>query len=118
MLILHLRQERDRLLAIPQLHKKTAAGERDTQIALTETADQVEGLARRPRTAQLQRVLRYPPLHRRPHLGRRTEEAVRGHQAPNALMGTAEVIGLDEESDPPLAVLEVRKDGPRQELLP
>src|SRR5205814_5929976 len=34
------------------------------------------------------------------------------------LMRAAEVVGLDEEADPPLAVLEVREDRPREKLLP
>jgi hypothetical protein len=33
-------------------------------------------------------------------------------------MRTAEVVGLDEERNPPLAILEIREDRPREKLLP
>jgi hypothetical protein len=49
LLILHLRHQRDRLLAIPELHEEAATGERDRKIALPEPAHQVEGLPRRAR---------------------------------------------------------------------
>jgi hypothetical protein len=57
-------------------------------------------------------------LDRVPDLRCRPEEAVRGHCAPDALVRSAEVVGLDEEADPALAVVEVREDRPRQKLLP
>jgi hypothetical protein len=118
LLILHLRHQWDRLLAIPELHEETATGERDRQIALTEPPYQVEGLPRRPRAGELKGIRRHAPLHRRPYLRRGAEEAVRRHQTPDPLMGTAEVVGLDEKTHPSLAVLEVREDRPREQLLP
>jgi hypothetical protein len=60
----------------------------------------------------------YPLLDGRSHLGRGPEESVRGHRPRDALVRPPEVVGLDEERDPPLAVLEVREDRPREKLLP
>ncbi len=103
---------------IPQLHEEASPGEGDAEIALPETAHQVEGLPRRTRARQGKRVVRHSALHCRPDLRRGTEESVRGHKPPDALMRTAEVVGLDVETHTPLAVLEIREDRPRQELLP
>jgi hypothetical protein len=103
---------------IPEFHEEASPGEGDAEIALPETADQVEGLPRRSRTAERERVLRHPPFHRRPDLRRRTEETVRRHEPRDPLVRAAEVVGLDVKAHTPLAVLEVREDGPREKLLP
>jgi hypothetical protein len=60
----------------------------------------------------------HPLFDGRPHLRRRPEETVRRHRPSDPLVRTPEVVGLHEECDPALAILEVRKDRPRQKLLP
>jgi hypothetical protein len=60
----------------------------------------------------------HPLLDGRPHLRRGPEEAVRRHRPPDPLVRTPEVVGLHEEPDPPLAILEVGKNRPREKLLP
>jgi hypothetical protein len=63
-------------------------------------------------------VLRDLAFHGLAHLGRSPEEAVCRHAARDPLVRPLEVIGLDEKSDPPLAVRKVRKHRARQKLVP
>jgi hypothetical protein len=83
-----------------------------------QTAHQIEGLSLRPLPGQGQRVVGHALLDGRPHLRRRPEETIRRHRATNALVRAAEVVGLDKQRDPTLAVVEVRKHRPREKLLP
>jgi hypothetical protein len=55
---------------------------------------------------------------RRSHLRRGPEEPVRGDGTSDPLVRTTEVVGLDEERDPPLAILEICEDGAREKFLP
>jgi hypothetical protein len=57
-------------------------------------------------------------LDRVPHLRCGPEEAIRRDHSADALVRTAEVVGLDKQRDAALAILEVRKDRPRDEFLP
>jgi hypothetical protein len=57
-------------------------------------------------------------LDRVPDLRSGPEESVRRHRTRNPLVRPTEVVGLHEERDPTLAILEVREDRPRQKLLP
>jgi hypothetical protein len=52
------------------------------------------------------------------HLWRRTEEPVGRNQARKPLVRPLEVVGVDVELQPPIEVLIVGKDGPREKLLP
>jgi hypothetical protein len=46
------------------------------------------------------------------------EEAVRRYHPPDALVRSAEVVGLHEQTHATLAVLEIREDGPREQFVP
>ena len=85
---------------------------------LTQTAHEVEGLSLRLLLRQRKRVVRHSLLDRLPHLRRGTEESIRRHRTPDPLVRTPEVVGLDEEGDAALAIVEVREDRPREKLLP
>jgi hypothetical protein len=85
---------------------------------LAQTAHQVEGLSLRLLLGQGQRVVGHSLFDRVPHLRRRPEESVRRHRSPDSLVRTTEVVGLYEERDPALAILEIRKDRPREKFLP
>ena len=108
----------DDLFQVPEPHRETGAREHHRKVVLPQTPDQVEGLSLRTLSRQSQRVGGHPFLDRIPHLRRRAEEAIGGDRSADALMWAAEVVGLDEKADPPLAVVEVREDGPRQEFFP
>ena len=66
----------------------------------------------------LQRVRSHVALDRLPHLRTRSKEAVRRHLPLQRLVRPLEVVGLDEELQPPQAIGKVCKDRPRQKLLP
>jgi hypothetical protein len=117
-LIVLLPAERNRLFHVPQPDHEPFPRERDGEVPLPETADQVEGLAPRLLLSQGKRVLGHALFDHRPHVWRRPEETVRGHHPRDPLVGTAEVVGLDEEGHAALAVFEVGKDRPREELVP
>jgi hypothetical protein len=106
------------LLEIPDPDQKPVSHQRDREILLAKPTHQVERLAPRLLVGQRQSVRCHPPLDRLPHLRGRSEEAVRGHQPLDALVRATEVVGLDVQIHPPLAVPKVRKYRPRQELLP
>jgi hypothetical protein len=110
--------ERDRLFHLSQPDHEPLAGEGNGEVPLSEAAHQVEGLSTRLLLGQSQGVFGHPLLDHRPHVRRGPEEAVRRHHPRDALVRTAEVVGLDEEAHPPLAILEIGKDRPRQELVP
>lgn len=108
----------DGLFLVPQLHGQRASARRDREIAITESPHQVEGLPRRLLLCQPQRIRRHVLFDCGAHLGRRAEEAVRGHQPAEGLVRALEVVGLHEEPYAPDAIVEVREDRPRQELVP
>lgn len=95
-----------------------AAARGDAQVSVSEPADEVEGLARRLLQRAAERVLLHHLLHRVAYLRRRAEEPVRRHQPADALVRTLKVVRVDEELQPPLAVLEVGEHGPGEELVP
>jgi hypothetical protein len=65
-----------------------------------------------------QRVLGDGRLDALPHLRCRAEEPIRRRQSLERLVRALEVVVLDKQPHPPLAVLEVRKDGLREKLFP
>jgi hypothetical protein len=117
-LIVLLPSERDRLFHFPQPHHQPFSGQGDGEVPLSEAAHQVEGLPPRLLLGQGQGVLGHALFDHRPHVRRRPEETIRGYGRLDALVRTAEVVGLDEEGHAPLAVLEVGENRPRQKLVP
>ena len=85
---------------------------------VSQLARQVEGLAQRLLHREPLRVLLHCRLHRGPHLRRGPEEAVCRDEAFDALMRPAEVVPVDEEAQPPDAVVEVGEHRPREEFVP
>jgi hypothetical protein len=116
--ILTLLRERDGRLFTADTHLQPRTAGADRQIAIPQPADQVERLTGRLLARQTQRVRRHRGFDRCAYGGRRTKEAIRRGQSLQPLMGTLEVVVLHEQPHPPLAVLEVRKHGARQKLLP
>jgi hypothetical protein len=68
--------------------------------------------------SQPQRVLCHRRLNRRAHRRGGTKEAVRRRHAFERLVRTLEVVMLYEQPHAALTILEVRKHGAREELLP
>lgn len=116
-MVLLLRQP-DGLFLVPHLHPQPVGPRRDREVPVPQPAHQVERLLQRLLLREPQRVRLHAPLHRRPHLRRAAEEAVRRHQAREPLVRPLEVVPVDEEPEPPRAVREVGEHRPRQELLP
>lgn len=83
-----------------------------------QTAHQIEGLSLRTLLGQGQSVVRHALLDGVPYLRRGPEESVGRHCSSDPLMWPPEVVGLDKQGDATLAILEVRKDRPREKLLP
>ncbi|HTD57753.1 MAG TPA: hypothetical protein VK672_02560, partial [Solirubrobacteraceae bacterium] len=67
---------------------------------------------------QPQRVGLHVLLDRRSHVRRRLEEAVRGREPLDTLVRALEIVGVDVEPQPPVAIGVVAEDRARQELLP
>jgi hypothetical protein len=103
---------------VVELHAQPSLRRRDRQLAIAELAHEVEGLSRRPLVRHAQRVVRDALLDRRAHLGCCAEESIRRHETLDALMGTMEVVRVDEEFDAPLTVGEVGEDGFGEKLIP
>lgn len=116
--IIHLLRKRYRRFFGPDPHLQTAASGRDREVPIAKAANEVKGLARRLLSCQAQRVLGHRRLDRRAHLRRRAEEAIGGRQPLHRLVRPLEVVVLNKQRRSPLAVLEVREHGPREELLP
>lgn len=94
------------------------AGRGDGQRAVSQLARQVEGLARRLLQRESHRVVGHRRFHRRAHLRCRAEVPVRGDEALNPLVWALEVVAVDEELQPSLAVLEVGEHRARKKLVP
>gem|GEM_PF-4177177 len=108
----------DGLCRVADLHGECARLRGDAEVLVAQPADQVEGLARRLRARQPECVRCDGGLDRRAYLRRGTKEAVGRHQPGQRLVWPLEVVVLDVEAEPAVAVSEVGEDGPRQELLP
>jgi len=97
---------------------ESRAGGGDGQVAVAETADEIEGLARRLLLREAQGIVGDALLDRGAHLRRRTEETVRGHQPVQRLVRALEVVSLHIQAEPPRAIGEVGEHRARQELVP
>ena len=105
-------------LLVSHLHSQVSAARGDRHRLVSQLARQVEGLAQRLLHREPLGVQLHRGLHRRPHLRRRAEEAVGRDQAVDALVRPAEVVAVDEEPQPPHAVVEVGEHRPREEFVP
>ena len=103
---------------VSHLHAQLPVARGDAEGLVSELPRQVEGLAWRLLQREPRRVLLHRGLHRRPHLRRRAKVPVRGHQPRDALVRPPEVVAVDEEAQPPHAVVEVGKHRTRQEFIP
>lgn len=106
------------LLVVTELHLHRVAVCCDGHVAVTEPADEVEGLARRLLARQTHLVVGDALLDHLAHVGSRAEEAVRRHKTVERLVRALEVVRVDEVRDSPVAVGVVRKHRPRQKLVP
>lgn len=100
------------LLVVAELDAQGVALRRDGNVAVAEAPDEVEGLAWRLLAGQAHLVVGDAALDHLTHVRRRAEEAVGGHQALERLMRALEIVRVDEVRDAPVAVGEVREDGP------
>jgi hypothetical protein len=99
------------VLFVSNLDAQLAALRCNRQALVSQLARQVKRLSQRLLQREPLRVLGHRLLDSRADLRRRTEEAVRRHQAADALVRAAEVVAVDEERHPPRAVFEVGEDG-------
>lgn len=106
------------MCGVPDLHHQRPGLCCDAQVLVAQTPDQVEGLALRLRAREPERIGGDRRFHRRPDLGCRAKKTVRRHQPRQRLMRTLEVVVLDVQTEPSVAISKVGEDGPRQELLP
>jgi hypothetical protein len=105
-------------LLIAHAHPQPRALRGDREVLVTQPSHQIEGLLRGLLLRSPERVGFDVLLHRRPYLWRRAEVAVRGDQPVQGLVRSLEVVSLDEEPQPPLAVGEVCEDRAAQKLVP
>lgn len=110
--------QRDRLLRVADAHGELSRQRRDRQVLITETTDEVEGLLRRLLSRQAQRIRLDGPFDCRPHVRRGSEEAIRRHQAVESLMRALEVVVLNEEREPTIAVGKIGEHRLREKLFP
>jgi hypothetical protein len=118
LLIVALLGEGDRGVLIPHSHAQRRAARADGERPVSQLSGEIKRLHRRLFARQAQRVLGHLCLDRRSDLRSRPEEPVGGREALEPLMGALEVVVLDEQVHPPLAVLEVGEHRPGQQLLP
>ena len=105
-------------MLLAHAHVDRIARRIDRQVLVPQPPHQVERLAGRLFAGQAQCVLLHLLLQRRAHVTGGAEEAIGRGQPLDALVWSLEVVVLHEQSHPALAVLEVGKDRPREQLLP
>lgn len=91
---------------------------RDRQPLIAKLPDDIKRLARRLLEREPQLVLRDRALDLGAHVGRRFEEAIRGHESIERLVRPLEVVVADVVREPVLRVLHVREDRAAQKLVP
>jgi hypothetical protein len=116
--IVVLLRERDPRVLISHPHVQCRPARADGKRAIAELAGKVKRLPQRLPLRQAQRVLGDLRLDACAHRTRRPEEPVGRGQSFQSLMRTLEVVVLDVERHPPLAVLEVGEHRAREQLLP
>ena len=105
-------------MLVPELHVQPVPRCGDGHVPVSQSPHQVEGLTRRLLERESQGVLLDILLDGLSYLRRGPEEAVRRHQASYSLVWPLEVVRLDEERHPPLAVGEVGEHRAREKLVP
>jgi hypothetical protein len=103
---------------VPDSHAQRRRARADRQRLISKLTCQIERLHRRLFARQAQRILGHLRLDRRAHRGRSPEEPIRRRQPIKCLVRPVEVVVLDEQVHPPLAVLEVGEHRAREQLLP
>jgi hypothetical protein len=116
--MLVLLSEGDGGVLIAHPHAQGGAAGADGKLAIAQLAGEVKRLASGLLTRQAQRVVSHRRLDALAHHARGTEEPVRRRRPFKPLVRTLEVVVLDEQVHPTLAVLEVREHRPREQLLP
>ena len=105
-------------MLIPDSHAQRRRARADRKRPVSQLTCQVERLHRRLLAREAQRVLGHLRLDRCAHGGSGSKEPIRRCEPFEFLMGALEVVVLDEQPHPPLAVLEVGEHRPRQQLFP
>jgi hypothetical protein len=103
---------------VAELYAQLRPLRRDAQVAVTEPANEVKRLSRSLLVCEPERVVRDVARHRLAHLRSSFEIAVRRDHRLDALVQTVEVVRVDVQRQPPLAVGEIAEDRPRQKFLP
>ena len=116
--IVGLLSQCNHLLVVAKLHLDRIAVRCDGHVAVTQPADEVEGLARRLLARKPHLVVGDALLDHLAHMRCRAEEAVRRHETVERLVRALEVVRVDEVRDAPVAVGVVREHRPRQKLVP
>lgn len=105
-------------MLIPEAHIERGAARTDGHRPVSQLACKVEGFTQRLLLRQTQRVLGHLRLDACAYLRCGAEEPIRRRHALKPLVRTLEVVVLDKERHPALAVLEVGEHRPRQQFLP
>lgn len=90
----------------------------DREIAIAESTDEIERFARGLLAREAHGVVSDRFFDRRADVRRGAEETIRGDETFERLVRSLEVVGLDEESKPAIAVGVVGEDGAREEFVP
>ena len=99
-------------LLLTDLHAERVAGGTDRKVAVSQPSHEVKRLARRLLQGELHGVAGHGLFHDGAHVVGSAEEAVCRHQPAQRLMGPLEVVAVDEEREPFLAVGKVTEDRP------
>ena len=103
---------------LAKLHPDAVAGGADGHVLIAQLAHDVERLLHRLLLREPQRVRLHLRLHRRPHVRRRLEKPVRRRQPFQRLVRALEIIAVDVEREPALAVLVARKHRAGEKFVP
>jgi hypothetical protein len=105
-------------LLVSHLHSQPSATRGDAEGLIAQLPRKVEGLSHGLLQREASRVLTHRCFERGADLRRRAEVPVGRYQSPDALMRAPVVVAVDEERQPPDAVVEVCEDGAAQEFVP
>lgn len=105
-------------MLITDSHAQRRGACADGQRLVSQLSGDIKRFHRRLLACHAQRVLGHLRLDRSTHLWGGPEVPIGWREAVEPLMGALEVVVLDEQVHPPLAVLEVGEHRPREQLLP
>jgi hypothetical protein len=93
------------------LHAQSASGCTNTQLAISELADEIERFSSRLFQREADRVIANRAFDHRAHVRSRAEKSICGHQSLECLVRALKIVSLHVEIDAAQAVIEIGEHG-------